>query len=172
MPVHGEYLMLKEHARIAIELGIPKENCFVLDSGDALSFNERGAKVLKKKIPTSDVYLDSSLSDVDSNILKERKKMADEGLISIIFTISKNRKLIGQPLIKSSGFADYEVSRSIENTIKQKAIDIFTNILKTSKTLQIKKVEKEVSVQLSQYIYQKIERRPLIVPIINTIDKE
>lgn len=49
MPVHGEYLMLKEHAKIASETGVKKENCFVLDTGDVLTFNDKGAKVFKKK---------------------------------------------------------------------------------------------------------------------------
>ena len=63
MPVHGEYLMLKEHAKIASETGVKKENCFVLDTGDVLAFNDKGAKVFKKKIPASEVYIDASLRD-------------------------------------------------------------------------------------------------------------
>lgn len=172
MPVHGEYLMLKEHARIAAELGVKKENCFVLDTGDILSFNERGAKIIKNKIPTNETYLDSSLNDVDSNILKERKKMADEGLLTLTFTITKNKRLIGNVSINSIGFADFNSLKSLENSITQKAMDIFNTALKQNKTIQTKYVEKQVSINLSQFIYQKIQRRPLIVPIVNIINKD
>lgn len=172
MPVHGEYLMLKEHARIATELGIPKENCFVLDTGDILSINEKRAKVIKHAIPASEVYLDASLSDVNSNILKERKKMADEGLLSITFTLTKSKRLIGMPVVRSSGFADFTSLKSLENSIRQKSNDIFMALLKTHKTVHTQSFEKQLINQLGQFIYQKIERRPLIVPIINTIAKD
>ncbi len=172
MPVHGEYLMLKEHARIATELGIKKENTFVLNPGDVLSINEKGAKVLANKVPTSDIYLDSSLSDVDSNILKERKKMADEGLLTLTFTVSRTKRLIGNVLITSKGFTDFEVSHSLENSIRQKSLDIFNNTIKNSKNINVKAIEKQLILGLTQYIYQKIERRPLIVPIINVINKD
>lgn len=172
MPVHGEYLMLKEHARIATELGIPKENCFVLDTGDVLSINEKRAKVIKRAVPASEVYLDASLSDVNSNILKERKKMADEGLLSITFTLTKSRRLIGMPVVRSSGFADFTSLQHLENSIRQKSNDIFIALLKTHKNIHTQSFEKQLINQLGQFIYQKIERRPLIVPIINTILKD
>lgn len=172
MPVHGEYLMLKEHARIASELGVKKENCFVLDQGDVLSFNEKGAKILKNKIPANETYLDSSLNDVDSYILKERKKMADEGLLTVTFTITKNKRLIGNIIVNSIGFADFSSSKSLENSISQKALDIFNNALAKNKGIQTKLIEKQVITGLSQFIYQKIERKPLIVPIINIINKD
>ena len=171
MPVHGESLMLKKHAKIATEIGIKKENCFVLDVGDVLSFNEKGAKVYKKKIPASEVYIDSSLSDVDSNIIKERKHMADEGLLTITFTLTKNKRLIGNAIVKSSGFTNSETSKSLENSIGQKANDILYNSLKKYKNINVKFIEKNIIMGLGQFIYQKIERRPLIVPIINVINK-
>ena len=173
MPVHGEYNMLKQHANIAVEMGVKKENCFCLDCGDVLTFKDKGhPKVVKQGVYASDIYLDSNFSDVDSNILKERKKMADEGLLSITFTVSKSKRLIGNVLITSKGFTDFEVSRSLENSIRQKALDIFNNVIKNSKTLNAKSIEKQLIVGLNQYIYQKIERKPLIVPIINIINKD
>lgn len=172
MPVHGEYLMLKEHARIATELGVKKENCFVLDPGDVLSFNEKGAKLLKKAVQASDIYLDASLSDVDSNILKERKKMADEGLITLAFTFTKSKRLLGSPIFKSSGFADFssETVKSLENTICQKATEFINAILKEQKYINVKLIEKKINQQLSQFIYSRIGRSPLIVSIINVIN--
>ncbi len=172
MPVHGEYLMLKEHARIATELGIKKENCFVLDPGDILSFSEKGAKIIKKAISTSDTYLDSSLSDVDSTILKERKKMADEGLICLTFTFTRSKRLIGYPILKTAGFADLnsDAIKSLQNTICQKANEFITTILKEQKNINVKLIEKKINQQLSQFIYQRISRSPLIVSVINVIN--
>ena len=171
MPVHGEYLMLKEHARIASELGVKKENCFVLDTGDILSFNEKGAKVIKNKISANETYLDSSLNEVDSAILKERKKMADDGLLTLTFTVTKNKRLIGDVKIDSIGFADFDFLKNLENSISQKSLEIFNSAIKQNKTIQSKFIEKQLVSNLGQYIYQKIQRKPLIVPIINIINK-
>ena len=147
------------------------ERCFVLDPGDVLSINEKGARVLKRKVPASEIYLDASLSDVDSNILKERKHMADEGLLALTFTITKNKRLIGNVSLNASGFADFALSKGLENTIKQKSTDIFNNALKMHKSINSKALEKQLITELSKFIYQKTERKPLIVPIINIINK-
>ena len=96
--------------------------------------------------------------------------MADEGLLTITFTITKNKRLIGNVVVKSRGFADFESSKSLENSIRQKTLDLFTNSLKEHKNINIRVLEKQVITGLSQFIYQKIERRPLIVPVINVIN--
>lgn len=169
MPVHGEYAMLKRHANIAISMGIKKENCFVLDTGDALSFSQKGARVIKNAVIASDVYLDSSLSDVDSNTLKERKKMSDDGLVSITFTINKTKKQLISPQIETRGFMDPALSNSFDTMLKQKANDIFAAALFAYKSVNKKYIERQIIVNLSQFIYQKTERKPLIVPIIHIL---
>ncbi len=171
MPAHGEYSMLKKHANIAISMGIPKENCFVLEQGDALAISSKSARVLKGEIQASDVYLDASLSDVDSNILKERKRMSDGGLITITFSINKDKKLIYPTKIVTRGFMDPALANNFNDTIKQKANDIFITSLNAYKNINIKYIERQIGVGLSQFIYQKTERKPLIVAVVNVIEK-
>lgn len=167
MPVHGEYAMLKHHAKLAVSTGIPEENCFVLDPGDSLCFNGRTAKVIKNDIIASDIYLDSSLSDIDSNILKERKKMSDDGLITISFSISKDKKMIYSTKVVTKGFMDPAIANDFCDFLKTKANEIMISALRAYKNINIKYIERQISVNLSQTIYRKTERKPLIVPIIN-----
>lgn len=170
MPVHGEFAMLKEHANIAIDLGIKKENCFVLDQGDVLSISDHGAKVIKNGVIASNVYLDSSFTEVDATTIKERKKMADDGMISIIFTIDKNKKIIVPPTLETRGFIDTSSLQTTYNTIKNKAVDIFNNYMEKAKKVNLQSLEKHLTINLSQFIFQKTDRRPLIIPIINVIN--
>lgn len=166
IPIHGEYSMLKKHAEIAVQTGMKKENCFVLDNGDVVKFTKKGPTVTRQAIDTSEVYIDSSLSDVASNILKERKYLADEGLISIIFTIDKNRQMLAPTTMVSRGFIYLKQSEDLANEIKNKATDIFTEVLAGYKILNLPQIKQKVTYKLSQYIYEKTERKPIIVPLI------
>ncbi len=170
MPVHGEYSMLKKHAKLATSVGIPKENCFVLDSGDSLCFNNRGAKVIKNDVLASDIYLDSSFSDIDSNILKERKKMSDDGLVTITFSISKDKKILHSTKVITRGFMDPALSNDFCEFLKEKANEILITSLSAYKNINIKYIERQISINLRQAIYRKTERNPLIVPIVNILN--
>lgn len=169
MPIHGEYAMLKRLTNIAVGLGMPKENCFVLDPGDSLCFNSKGAKVLKNDVIASDVYLDSSLSDVSSNIIKERVKMSVDGIVTVTFSINKAKQMVYTTKVVTRGFMDPNLSKDFCNFIKQKSNDILTTALNHYKNINVKYIEKQISIHLSQAIYQKTERKPLIIPILNIV---
>ena len=170
MPVHGEYNMLKQHANIAVEMGVKKENCFCLDCGDVLTFKDKGhPKVVKQGVYASDIYLDSNFSDVDSNILKERKHLADEGLLTIIVTVNKQKHLLAKPVISSKGFIDMEKSKKLVDDLTNKATEILQEILSKYKVVNVIAIKSQLVARLSQYIYDKIEHRPYIVPIVNVI---
>lgn len=163
IPIHGEPSMLKDHKDIAVGLGMKPDNCFILESGDVLRINNKGAKVVKNGVPANDVYLDSELNIVDSNILKDRQILSDDGIISILCLISKNKKQVTNLSIETKGFIDTTTSREIEELIKTKAIDLLNETVTNSKTLNSERIRKNIVIQLNNYIYQKIGRRPLIV---------
>jgi ribonuclease J len=170
MPVHGEYNMLKQHANIAIEMGLKKENCFCLDCGDVLTFKDKGhPKVVKDGVYASDIYLDSNLSDVDSNILKERKHLADEGLLSIVITVDKNKKLLCNPVISAYGFIDAQKSKNLVDNISNKTLEILNVVLNKYKIVNVIAIKSALVSGLSQYIYDEIEHRPFIVPIVTVM---
>lgn len=171
MPVHGEYAMLKSHINIANEMGVPKENCFALNAGDVLSFHENGVKVIKNGVYANDIYIDSSLSDVDSTMLKERKYLADEGFVSVIFTIDKNKVILAPTSIVTKGFVDEtsNFSKEILERMKKKANSIFINLLNRYKHLNPGAIKSNFIMQMSQFIYDTTEKSPVILPIINII---
>lgn len=169
MPVHGEYNMLKQHANIAIDLGINKNNCFCLNSGDVLHFNERGAKVVEDEIYAADVFLDSNFSDVNSNILKERKHLADEGLISLVFTINKQKEILAPVRLDAKGFIDFTKESKLKKDIINRATSLFSQVLHKNKVLNIKMIRSNITTALSAYIYELTERNPFIIATVNII---
>ena len=169
VPVHGEYFMLRKHVMLATSCGIAKENCFVLSPGDVLNINATSATVIKDGVPASDIYLDSSLSDVDSNVLKERRKMADEGLVSVTYFVNKRKEIINQPIVTLSGFATPEKAKEIVDKIVNKCSELFINQTKNKDKLSYAAIERQISNQMYQYIYQKMDRKPLIVVSIKQV---
>ena len=172
MPVHGEFAMLKSHINVAVQMDVPRENCFALNAGDVLAFNENGPRVIKKGVYANDIYLDNSLSDVDSSMLKERKLLADEGFVSLIFTINKKKETRAETQIITKGFADTQVEETnqIINLILDRANTNFKNALMKQKTLNINGLKNTLIQTLKPYIYEVTEKYPVILPIINVIE--
>ncbi len=170
MPVHGEYNMLKQHANIAVEMGLKREHCYCLDCGDVLTFRDRGnPKVVKNGVFASDVYLDSNLSDIDSNILKERKHLSDEGLLTVIVTVNKQKQIVSKPVIASYGFIDVLKSTELVDKLTVVSITVLEDVLNKYKIVNIPAIKNQLVSKLSQYIEDEIEHRPFIVPIVKVM---
>lgn len=170
MPAHGEYAMLKEHANIAISLGVKEENCFVLEQGDVLAFNDSGARIIKDGVASGNVYLDSGFAEVNASTIKERKKMADDGMIYLNFTLNKSKKVLTNFDIQTAGFIDQDALNHLFNDIKNKAQDVFMHTLTSMKKFNAQALEKQVINSLNQYIYTRTERKPLLITSINVLN--
>ena len=163
VPVHGEYFMLRKHVEIALGCGLKKENCFVLAPGDVLNINNNGAIVIKDGVKASDVYLDGSLSDVDSNVLKERRKMADEGLVSATLFVNKKKEIINKPIVTLNGFSTPDKADELILMLSNKCVEIYNNLNKDNSNHTFNAMERQITNQMYQYIYNKMDRKPLIV---------
>ncbi|HHW69217.1 MAG TPA: ribonuclease J [Tenericutes bacterium] len=171
MPFHGEYRMLKKHADIAIECDIPKENTFVLSNGEVLSMY-KGEIKKEGYIQAGDVYVDGNrIGDVGNAVMKDRKIMANDGIVVVIANIdTNNNKLLGLPNITTRGFVlvndNAELLRELEE-IGRKSI-----VSKISNHINYTEIKSEIVNQLTNYIYDKTGRRPIILPVIMDIKKD
>ena len=171
MPFHGEYRMLKAHADIAVDCGIPRENTFVLGNGDVLSLYK--GKITKKgTVPAGDVYVDGNrIGDVSNAVMKDRKIMANDGIVVVIANIDiTNNRLLGNPNITTRGFVqvneNQEMLRKLEDIAKH-AIN-----LKITKQLNYAEIKGQIVSELSDYINITTGRKPIILPVIMNIKKE
>jgi ribonuclease J len=164
LPIHGEHSMLKKHVDLAVATGVDKDNCFILDNGEVLTFSEKGVKI-SASVQSGDVYLDSKTFDVENSVIRERKILSDDGLLSVVFS-SQNHKLNKAPNIISRGFIYVKNSEGLIEDITNKAEQIYNNYLNTTKKFHTNYVISLVTSELTDFIYEKTEKKPMIVPIV------
>lgn len=153
VPIHGEYRMQKMHQSLAIQCDIPKEHTFLLDNGDVLELEQEKA-FIGSKVPATSVFVDGSgVGDIGRSVLHDRKILSEHGMISI-FLLRKNGSFISKPQIISRGFIFIKES---EELIKE----IQTYISEMTKENTVS--ESQLKRSLSDFIYQKTKRNPLII---------
>ena len=135
MPFHGDYRMLKRHANIGIECGIPKENTFVLKNGDSLSLvNHKIEK--SKSMPGDDIYVDGNrIGEIGSAVLKDRKMMARDGILVVIINVDmKKHELLIKPNITTRGFVLINENEQLIRKIEEKSEAILKRELSNNKS--------------------------------------
>lgn len=171
MPFHGDYRMLKNHANLAIDCDIPKENTFVLQNGDVLSLDNH---VITKDVPViaSDVFIDSNrLEEINSAVLRDRKIMASDGILVVIANIDmKNKALLIHPNITTRGFVLVNENEALLKQIESEAEKIIVNKLKEGNA-NFNDIKSQITADLFPFIYELTGRKPIILPVILDIKK-
>lgn len=166
MPAHGEYRMLKIHAELAEELGMPSQNIFVNKTGDVLEIDRNYAKVTGT-IPTGNVLVDGlGVGDVGNIVLRDRKHLSEDGLMIVVVTISKeDGRVLAGPDIISRGFVYVRESEDLMDGAK----NVIKDVLRDCEDRNIKEwayLKNNIKESLKEYLYQKTKRNPMILPII------
>ena len=170
MPIHGEHRMLKTHADLAVSVGVKRENTFVLDNGDVLVIGKDKARIAGK-VQAGDVYVDGSgIGDIGNVVIKERKLLSDDGLLSLIITINtKKLELAIPPTIVSRGFIYMKSNEDFTNNLIKASSNLINSELKKMKVLNTVYLKNLIAELLSKLIYNYTERKPMIIPIIMTV---
>lgn len=167
MPVHGEYRMLKRHAEIAQDCGIPENNTFVLNNGDVLVMKDE-CIYQKGSVPACDIYVDGNrLGDVSNSVMRDRRAMSNDGIVIACATIA-NDKLLTKPNITTRGFVTVNDSDGIIRNLENICSNIVMKAIKKSKN----DIKADIISNLSNYIKNETGRNPIILPIITEVEEK
>ena len=166
IPVHGEYRHLKAQAKVALELGIPKENVFILSSGDVLELDQESASVTGK-VHVGAIMVDGlGVGDVGNIVLRDRQHLSEDGIIIVVLTLEKHgNQLLAGPDIVSRGFVYVRESEDLMGEARVVVEDALDECLsrRVSDWGKIKNVIKD---SLGGFVWKRTQRRPMILPII------
>lgn len=170
IPVHGEYRHLKTHADLAMEMGISKDNIFILSSGDVLELSENSGKVVGQ-VPVGNVLVDGfGVGDVGNIVLRDRQNLAENGIIIVVMTLEKySNQVLAGPDIVTRGFVYVREAENLIDEAKQIVNDALMDCI-SKNVVDWGKIKTVIKDSLSEYLWKKMKRNPVILPIIMEVE--
>lgn len=166
IPVHGEYRHLHYHAQLAMSMGMPEENVLIPENGDVIELDNRGMKQAGV-VPAGSVLVDGlGIGDVGTVVLRDRKLLAEDGMLIVVMGIDHELgEVVTGPDIISRGFV---YMREADNLLEgareaaKKAIKQYGQIENSDWS----HIKGDVRDAVQKYVYEKLKRKPMILPII------
>lgn len=170
IPVHGEYKHLKAQAKLAEQLGISKENIFILHSGDVLKIEKQEAKVVGK-VPFGSIFVDGlGVGDVGNVVLRDRQRLADDGIIIAVLAMdSEGEQVLAGPDIVTRGFVYVKESDEILEEMRS-VVNATMYDMMISNVRDWGKIKNNIKDAVGDYVWKKTKRRPMILPVIMAVD--
>lgn len=163
VPVHGEYRHLRAHAQLAWELGAAPDGIFVLEDGEILEIDERGAQITGS-IPAGPIYLDGpTVMDTDSVVLRERRSLARDGVVVVCAGVDPDGELTGPVQVAGSGFMDPVDARHI---FKRLAEAVEMGVSGDLPADDPDKARANIRKVARQFLRNDLNKRPMIIPVI------
>ena len=170
IPAHGETRMLYQHAELAHKLGVPFENIFILANGDIFEIAKGSAKVTGFTNGDAVLIDGSSKGEVDNTVLRERKLLSDDGVVSIALAVNKQGAMMAQPVVSAMGFLYDSEHQKIEAACRQHAANMVTRTISSGKKVKEAVASGQMQGQMRSFLYEKTKRRPVVM--INLIEVE
>ena len=169
IPVHGEYRHLKQHGELAISLGMPEENILIPENGGVIEVNRNSIR-RNGIVNSGQVFVDGyGVGDVGNIVLRDRKHLSQDGILTVVVTLSKeNNSIIAGPDIISRGFVYVRESEGLMDEAKEIVKDVLRECEESNIT-DWASLKSKVRDELRTYLYEKTKRKPMILPIIMEI---
>ncbi len=166
VPIHGEYRHLVKHRRLAQNVGVPEENCFILEDGDVL---ELTAHTAQKATPVAvgRVFVDGKgIGDVGDVVIRDRRHLSEDGMVLAVMAIHQQTgELVAGPDLISRGFMRAEEGEEILEQARKVVLDTLSEINRETRT-DPPELQEEVRKALRRYFRKRLERHPVVLPYI------
>lgn len=166
IPVSGEYRLMHEHKKLALELGMAPQNIFLLDKGDVLTFGEKKAYI-GRHVEADNVLIDGSgIGDIGNIVMRDRQMLSEDGVFVVVLTISRREKrIMAGPEVISRGFVFMKESRDLLNESKDVAIQVVNEHLQ-SNNFQWSALKASLREHIGKFLFKATKRRPMILPVV------
>ena len=163
VPIHGEYRHLTMHARLAMAMGVPEQNCHIMLDGDALELTANQSEVVDR-VPASYVYVDGvNVGGVDHTVLRDRQKLAQDGVVVVVVPVDhQTGQLAGEIELVAKGFVELERSPELRDGAIKKVKEL---LKRDSHPVEWSQLENGLKRQISTYFYRESRQRPMVIPV-------
>lgn len=169
IPVHGEYRMLVKHAELGRMMGVQPKNVVIGENGAVIEITKKGIKC-EETVPAGAVLVDgSSVGDVGSVVMRDRRHLAEDGMIVVVMPYSvEEHVLIGEPEIVTRGFIYVKEAEALMEELKRVVLET-TDACEMQHITDWTAIKSKVKSNLSGYLYKTMRRSPMILPVISEI---
>lgn len=164
LPIGGTYKQMVQYRKLAVNMGYKQNDIFLIQDGDVIEFTKDTARILQK-ISLRNVYVDDIEGiEVHSAILRDRQKLAEDGILIVIVEVDKDGHVYGDIDVISRGFVDFSQNKDLLSAIKQQIRSAVAQ--HKGKAVEWHFERKLIEATLEKFIYKKLRRRPLVLPLL------
>ncbi len=168
IPLHGEQRMLRRHVKLAMEMGMDRKNIILPDIGNVIELTTKTIKVADTPAPSGAVLIDGSgVGDVGAAVLRDRKILAEDGMVVVILNL-QNGQLLGDPEIITRGFIYVKESEDLIRELREVSANAAQAVLGKSGR-DMGELRGSVKSAVSGYLFKHTKRSPMIIPVVNRV---
>ena len=165
IPVHGEFRHLTHHARLAMEMGVPVANVLLAEDGDVVELTEKGLDFVDS-VPSGYLYVDGIVGDVGHGVLRDRKVLAEEGVIVVVVAVdATSGEILTGPEIITRGWVHAPEAESLLEEARQRVTEALEHATDAG-NIDFDTLKRQVRQALGRFVNEKTKRRPMIVPVV------
>jgi ribonuclease J len=165
IPVHGEFRHLTHHARLAMEMGVPVANVLLAEDGDVVELTEKGLDFVDS-VPSGYLYVDGIVGDVGHGVLRDRKVLAEEGVIVVVVAVdATSGEVLTGPEIITRGWVHAPEAEDLLEEARQRVTESLESAADAGHT-DYETLKRHIRQALGRFVNEKTKRRPMIVPVV------
>jgi ribonuclease J len=166
VPVHGEYRHLVHHAELAQTMGVPKERTLICADGDRITIDDEGIRI-SDQVPAGYLYVDGIVGDVGQGVLRDRRVLAEEGVVVVVVTVAlEDGAILTGPEVITRGWVYAPEAEALldecADVVRQALKDVFAEV----KTPDLDTLQRTVRRAAGRFVNDRTKRKPMIVPVV------